>query len=121
MRGSTNPVYHCAFGCLCLHSSRAICSRLPENFCTTTLVLRQLVPQTHWETQGANVTFKCGPGPAVGHSVPQEAAFASYPARASKAMKHASKALSICKLFGPNITDARNIQPLAQRTADSLS
>ena len=52
-------------------SSRAICGGFdpparPENFCTTTLVLRQLVLQTHWETQDANVTFKCGSGPAAG-------------------------------------------------------
>ena len=38
-----------------------------------------------------------------------------------KTDEHASEALSFCNYFGPNITDARNIQPLAQRTADSLS
>ena len=36
-------------------SPRVICGRLPQTFCTTTLVLQQLVLQTHWDTQGASV------------------------------------------------------------------
>ena len=30
----------------------------PENSCTTTLVLQQLVLETHWGTQDASVTFE---------------------------------------------------------------
>ena len=51
------------------HPSRTICGRFArrlvinapagqKNFCTTTLVLRYLVLQTHWDTQGACVTFR---------------------------------------------------------------
>src|SRR6516165_9365743 len=101
MRGSTISVYHCPFECLRRHSARPICGRLPENFCTTTLVLRHLVPQTHWDTQAASVTFECGPDP-----------------QRSQLLQLSGPNI---QLSGPNITDARNIQPLAQRTSDSLS
>ena len=43
-----------------------ICTCEAGNFCTTTLVLRQLVLQTHWETHGANVMFGCGSGTPYG-------------------------------------------------------
>jgi hypothetical protein len=63
------------------------------NFCTTTLVLRQLVLQTHWDTQGASLTFEARAGsPLEGTTLPQGTASASYPARTAhqrlKAMKH---------------------------------
>jgi len=64
----------------------------PENFCTITLVLRQLVLQTHRETQRASVTFEDGLGAAAGTTVPQGAAAVSYPARTAhhrlEPMKH---------------------------------
>src|SRR6516164_4371977 len=63
------------------------------NFCTTTLVLRQLVLQTHRETQRASVTFEARAGTRNERkSVPQGAAPAGYPARTAhqrlKPMKH---------------------------------
>ena len=51
-------------------------------------VPRDLVPAADEQEVGQH--------PQRGQSVPQGAAFASYPARASKPMKHASEALSFC-------------------------
>jgi hypothetical protein len=80
-------------------SSRAICWQVrppdsslthaarPENFCTTTLALL-----THWDTQGASVTSRCGLGPASGTRSRQRAGSARYLARTArhrlKPMKH---------------------------------
>src|SRR5215469_1305338 len=93
MRGSTIPVYHCAFGCLCLHSSRAICGRLPENFCTTTLVLRHLVLQTHRDKQERQRNVRgAGWDPQRAGRSRKGPPTADYPARTAhhrlKPMKH---------------------------------
>jgi len=84
-------VYHCVVGYRRLHSSRAIC--VPENFCTTTLVPRHLVLQTHRETQRASVTFEARAGTRSDRVGPQGRTVpAGYPARTAhqrlKPMKH---------------------------------
>ena len=38
---------HCAFGCLRLHSARAICGRLPGNSCTSSLAHSRVVHPRH--------------------------------------------------------------------------
>src|SRR5215469_18696466 len=54
----------------------------PENFCTTTLVLRQVVLQTHRETQRASVTFEVRVGTRSDRVGPQGRTVpAGYPAR----------------------------------------
>ena len=68
-----------------LPSVRDVHAKRPENFRTTTLVLRHLVLKAHRETQRASVTLEARAGTREREVVPQGAAPAGYPARTGAA------------------------------------